>query len=1466
MKDLLLVLLLMSGPTAMAAPKTQTFAIGDKTTLLNDSPSQVKSAEEHSPSNVVSTTLTPRASMYLKLGERNAVKVPFKYTDSGVPTPIHWGMDTAWDDEGNVRRGINFIGLDNLTYGRFSFQVMDPVDAKGNLSERQQQYLQKRLNHISLSRPTGLLLNSDPVDIDVKTFLHHPEEWHKVIKATVKYAQDYGVKVVAIAPFNEPDVTASNQGTKDDFKAVAKLIREDPFFNGIRICAGNTCNNDGAWEWYNHMKPYVDEGNTHQLAGSFDNYAEFYSKVKADGKVATNDELHNVMEGIVGVQYGMENGIWWGTVGPSRGDFCLATSQGGARLGYGENRAAWTAAAVYRLPNGVVKAFAGASERQAFPCSYEYVSTDKPVYFDGNGPFFSYPIMLPGGYRYGDDYQKSAERTVQIHQGEDVPLSPLTSDKEYIIVNKKTGKLLTIQGGSTSNSAAAVQYDNKNYAFQKWTLEALKDNGGDLTGFYVHSVRNANMNLETGGFQVNVGGTVSVYPVTQLENQRWTFEYAGDGYYRIRNYQSGLYLEIPNGSTANNAAVKICAEADEDQQLWRLLSADATCETTPPAKPTGLTATPKNHSIALRWDANTQDRDFYGFLVLRGEKRAGSATKFDVIGRHIMVPCFVDNSCRDGVIYEYAVVSVDYSQNRSEKSKAVSASTSGEQGLVARYEFEQSAADLSENLLDGVVVDARGFSNANGYHRSGRAALMLDGTSNYLAIPAMTTCLPHSTISTWVYNPGSFTEGSRLFSFSSDADHEASLSLNEGGKMRLTLKNGATSQTLEASQIPLGWHHLALTIGSGRIALYVDATEIAASEHVDIRLSDLRPVLNFVGCGPTTDIPLMNGYVDDLRIYNYALGQNEIAQLMNQAEAEEGSAWAPPVVPGKDLTQITASENVYLYNVDADAFVTYGMSWNTQTVAQRLPKGDKSVANRFRIGVSRSTAGKVFLFFRDKSSSFIGCLSDAANVWSDRSRTEGTFTYQSINSPKGKIYTLKSDSQDALLDVTYAYGGPLTTRNGRNFIHWVFIPAKDISNGSYALYKERKQLYNVYQAIVDSEKETEFADELQEAYQAYIATDATVQSIRTATRNLILAAAPYVDAELDVSALFTNADMLGNNTTADWTETATTIKEGDIEVLHQPITLEQTQTDLPNGVYEVVFHGFYRNDATGKVPFVTAQTQGTVKGNIPTRDKIIEDEALMSADETAAGAAQTLASDAAQTRLSNIIVDDRQMTLSATVTSEAQWFNFQGFDITYKRPFVRVEVPASGYTTFYYSDQSFLLPDGMEAYTCMEGNGKITVSRSFTKTGTVLPAGQALILKATPGVYDMIPTTKTKAVDTYNQLRGTDTDELTRGGSYYFTLTENEKGETGFSWSATDGATFVNPAHKAYFAFKGDTPPADFYPIGNVTSVSASKTAAPFTDGIYNLAGQRVATPQDGIYLIQSRNADGSTTVRKVLK
>lgn len=69
----------------------------------------------------------------------------------------------------------------------------------------------------------------------------------------------------------------------------------------------------------------------------------------------------------------------------------------------------------------------------------------------------------------------------------------------------------------------------------------------------------------------------------------------------------------------------------------------------------------------------------------------------------------------------------------------------------------------------------------------------------------------------------------------------------------------------------------------------------------------------------------------------------------------------------------------------------------------------------------------------------------------------------------------------------------------------------------------------------------------------------------------------------------------------------------------------------------------------------------------------------------------------------------------------------------------------------------------------------------------------------------MIPTTKKKTKDPLNKLQGSDIDQLTRGGNFYYTLNENADGQLHWNWVATDGATFINPAHKAYLVSKKDT-------------------------------------------------------------
>ena len=50
--------------------------------------------------------------------------------------------------------------------------------------------------------------------------------------------------------------------------------------------------------------------------------------------------------------------------------------------------------------------------------------------------------------------------------------------------------------------------------------------------------------------------------------------------------------------------------------------------------------------------------------------------------------------------------------------------------------------------------------------------------------------------------------------------------------------------------------------------------------------------------------------------------------------------WTAPLVPGESLEDLKSTDVVYIYNVEADAFVMYGMTSNARACAARLTNGD----------------------------------------------------------------------------------------------------------------------------------------------------------------------------------------------------------------------------------------------------------------------------------------------------------------------------------------------------------------------------------------------------------------------------------------------------------------------------------------------------------------------------------------------
>ena len=84
---------------------------------------------------------------------------------------------------------------------------------------------------------------------------------------------------------------------------------------------------------------------------------------------------------------------------------------------------------------------------------------------------------------------------------------------------------------------------------------------------------------------------------------------------------------------------------------------------------------------------------------------------------------------------------------------------------------------------------------------------------------------------------------------------------------------------------------------------------------------------------------------------------NLIAVLLFLVCMAKGQTWVAPIVPAENLKEIPAKTVGYLWNVDADAFVTNGMNSNVQAIATRLTNGDQvaSVPHRVIATVSNDT-------------------------------------------------------------------------------------------------------------------------------------------------------------------------------------------------------------------------------------------------------------------------------------------------------------------------------------------------------------------------------------------------------------------------------------------------------------------------------------------------------------------------------
>lgn len=829
--------------------------------------------------------------------------IPYDIAVQGKKQSFVAGMGGwSWDFFAYKQR--NWVGKEYQNIARVGFIGDNNTSstAPSSLTDSQKSSIDTELNNIAPTGAKNLLLLCDMSNSSgsvsesnwTSTYGTHKRRrtnYVKQMELAVKYIENQGYTVVAVAPFNEPDYNdlKTSGGTAKAFNAVAKDMQSNTTLAG-RVFGPNTLNNSNGKTWYSTVKSNINFINTHQLDGSFNDLISFWDTGVADGKRAIADEMHNVLEAMVAVNHGAEYGAWWAYDGVARAEFSHLIADG-SQLAYKEDIDHFAVAGVYRYDDEAdrAKILIGTSERNAVANTMGFLSKGRLAYYDGYGPNYDYAEEVPGGAKgsYWEG-QTNAERLIQIHTGEDVPIEPVNG--KYKLVNKASGKVLSLRDGSLVRNSV-YQWADGGQNNQVWDVYPIdKTTVADYS--YV-VIRNANTSsiplyLDAQAWNMDAGADASVWSdgdaLSTLPNvwQRWHLDYVGDGYYHVINYESGLYLAVDGGNTANGANVHQWTNDGSDKLLWKFVPADNKVDTTAPAAPTGLTATPQSGSIKLSWKANTES-DIYGYMVYRYNDAAGI---WECVGRKVKGTSFIDNTCRKGQQLSYRIKAIDQAYNISGESSKVTTKTLDGNALVGHW-MGMSFDDNTENKLHAVPYGVTLTTNEE------KTAFSFDGADDYLKLPYHVGDMQQMTFAAWVKG-GSTTAWQRIFDFGNGEDEYLFLTPTNGSVMRFEIKKDGVMQGLNA-KAALGtgkWKHVALTIAPNKVTIYIDGQESASSTSITLRPSDIAPTLSYLGRSQFIADPAFKGYMSNVRIYNYALTANEVKALTSTAVMPEDIAAA----------------------------------------------------------------------------------------------------------------------------------------------------------------------------------------------------------------------------------------------------------------------------------------------------------------------------------------------------------------------------------------------------------------------------------------------------------------------------------------------------------------------------------------------------------------------------------------------
>jgi concanavalin A-like lectin/glucanase superfamily protein/fibronectin type III domain protein/NHL repeat-containing protein len=344
----------------------------------------------------------------------------------------------------------------------------------------------------------------------------------------------------------------------------------------------------------------------------------------------------------------------------------------------------------------------------------------------------------------------------------------------------------------------------------------------------------------------------------------------------------------PRGVAARADGDFLIAEFDGDRV--RQVDFVAPPDSTPPAPPTGLSASAGDGSVSLDW-ADNAEGDLEGYDVYRSTTAGGGYSK--VNGPRLSASAYTDSGVTNGTTYYYVVRAVDRSGNPSGDSNEAQATPAGSAyrqavlgtaGLLSYWRLGEGSGSTA--------ADSKGARNGTYFgpalRQPGALAGDPDTSAGFDGIDDYVRVLDFSppaslSLEAWIYPKDTSTGTDRVVLDKSNGEYD--LRIGEDGNLRFI--TGSPIQTavddsfnFHTSNNANRWYHIVATFDSSAdsVRFYRDGALTKTVTGFTAAIQNTSFALRIGRHSQYGGVPAFNGRIDEVALYDRVLSGTTVQE------------------------------------------------------------------------------------------------------------------------------------------------------------------------------------------------------------------------------------------------------------------------------------------------------------------------------------------------------------------------------------------------------------------------------------------------------------------------------------------------------------------------------------------------------------------------------------------------------------